>query len=371
MRVLIISMLMLGQLAGAATLRVLNWSDYIDEAFLIQFSQQFNVEVDYVTYEDVDQFDFQFFLSETQFDVVFPPIDSLATMIDRGLTTPLNKTWLPNLKQIDPAQMKRIATYDPGNQFALPYLWGTTGLGINVDKVKTVLGVDDVPPSWALIFDPQYAQKLQACGISWLDSEIEMLPLSLNYIGQNPQSTSRTDFRTAEAHLSQVSPFVRSFTSETYMEPFREGQLCIVVGYSGDIYQAIFEAEESNNGQNLEYVIPKEGTFVWFDPVVITSKENNRMAHEFVNALMDPKNIAGITNYVWYANAVPASLPFIDDDIKEDPSIYPDKETADKLFGYPVYEDGTLRTMTRRWTIVKCAAGQECLVPLEAIPSSQ
>jgi putrescine transport system substrate-binding protein len=365
---LLIIFLSLG-VTHAETLNILNWSDYIESEVVDAFAQRYGVEINYVTFEDIDEFEFKFFVEENSFDVVFPPIDDIQTMIDRNLLAPLDRALLPNFRNISATQLNSLAVYDPGNRYALPYLWGTTGLGINVDKVKEALGVEDVPNTWGLIFDSENAAKLSGCGISWLDSEIEMLPLSLNYIGLNPQSSSRSDFRKVEEHLSQVSPFVSSFNSEAYLEQFEQGELCAVVGYSGDIYQAIWNAEENGTNQALEYRIPAEGAFIWVDPVTITAKANKELAHAFVNELFDPENIAAITNYVWYANAVPASNSFIEDDIREDPSIYPDETTLDKLFSYPVYENSHLRTMTRRWTKIKCAAGQECLVPIEATPT--
>lgn len=356
--------------AHAETLNILNWSDYIDEDVLNAVAAKNNVDLNYVTYEDIDEFEFKFFVEENDFDIVFPPIDDIQTMQERGLIAPLNRNLLPNYRNISQTQLDSLAEYDPENRYALPYLWGTTGLGINVDLVKQVLNVDVIPNTWGLIFDQEYAEKLSSCGISWLDSEIEMLPLSLNYIGLSPRSTSRSDFRKVEEHLSLVSPHVTSFNSEAYLEEFEQGKLCAVVGYSGDIYQAIWNGEEAGNGLNLEYRIPREGAFIWVDPIVITAKANQRLAHAFLNDIFAPENMAAITNYVWYANAVPASNNLIDDEIRSDPSIYPDETTLRKLFSYPVYESSTLRTMTRRWTKIKCAAGQECLVPIEAAPTN-
>lgn len=369
MRSKIITLFLIGMLsaANAETLRVLNWSDYIDESFLEQFATQNGITIDYVTYEDVDQFDFQFFLEDQSFDVVFPPIDSLSKMIEREMVIPLNTDRLPNIGNIDPRFFELLNAYDPGNQYSLPYLWGTTGIGINRAAVAKALGVDEVPNSWSLVFDPAIAEKLSSCGISWLDSEIEMLPLALNYLGLDAQTTSRSDFRRAESELSPLASYVSTFTSEDYVQPFANGQLCVTVGYSGDIFQAIDEAAE---GLELEYIIPKEGAFVWFDIVTITKTADVALAHKFVNALMAPETIAGITNYVWYANAIPASMPMIDEEIRTDPAIYPSEEVSEKLFGYPLYEDSVLRTMKRRWVKVKCAGGQECLVPIESIPTN-
>ena len=364
----LIWVLMLNCSVSAETLKILNWSDYIDEDFLAEFAASRNIEIDYQTYEDLSEFDFKFFIETNEYDIVFPPIDGFHKMVERGSLSKIKKSLLSNYKNLDSERLKQLESYDPGNSYSLPYLWGTTGIGINVDKVTEILGTDNFPRSWALLFTPEYAEKLQECGVSWLDNEIEMLQASLNFQGKNPKSESRADFRLAEKHLSTVAKTVKTFTSEEYIEPFRDGDLCAVIGYSGDVFQAIWEAEELENGQNLEYFIPNEGSSVWIDIVTMTSTANQKLAYDFLNALMDPEIIAGITNYVWYANSVPKSNPFIDEEITADESIYPNTNVMKSLYGAPVYKESILRSMQRRWVKVKCSAGQECLVPIDAIP---
>ncbi|MCX4029759.1 extracellular solute-binding protein [Endozoicomonas sp. SM1973] len=360
------------EVSFAKTFRILNWTAYIDKSVLEDFGKKHNVDIKYDTFDDLDGFRQKFLVKskEDAYDIIFPPVDYVPALIERKVLYKLDKSLLSNLDKLSNTSMADLKKYDSTNEYILPYLWGTVGLGINVDKVKKALKQENIPSSWKLAFDPVLAGKLSSCGISYLDSEVEIFPLVLNYLGKSGQSMERSDIVSASKYLRELAPKIKYFDSEEYIERLKDGEICIAIGYSGDIFQAISDAEEEKKGYELKYIIPEEGSTRWIDAIAIPSNSNNpKIAHAFLNYLMVPEVIAKISNFVWYANNIPSSTSLIEEEIVNDKSIYPSTDVESRLFSIPKYELRFQRSMVRYWTRVKCAQGVvECRAPVSGLP---
>ncbi|MEM1364908.1 MAG: extracellular solute-binding protein, partial [Pseudomonadota bacterium] len=240
--------------------------------------------------------------------------------------------------------------YDPGNAYSVNYMWGTTGIGYNVDKVGERLGDDAPVDSWSLVFDPANMEKLADCGVHFLDAPSEMIPAALNYLGLDPTSTGTAELEKAGELLLSVRPYVQKFHSSEYVQALANGDICVAIGFSGDIFQARDAADEADNGVVVAYSIPSQGTQLWFDQMAIPADAPNaEEAYEFVNFMMKPEAIAKATNYVYYANGNKASQALLEEDLIGDPSVYPDAETEAKLFTKLPYDQRTQRVVTRLW----------------------
>lgn len=277
----------------------------------------------------------------------------LARQINAGVFQKLDKSKLPNLKNMWPDVSERLAKYDPGNEYAVNYMWGTTGIGYNVAKVKAALG--DVPvDSWDILFKPENAEKLKSCGINILDASDETFAIAMNYLGKNPDSKETADLEAGGAVYSKIRPFVKTFNSSAYIDELANGDSCITIGWSGDILQAKKRAEEAKNGVEVNYVIPKEGTYMWFDNLAIPADAKNvEEAHTFINYLMRPEVIAKASNYVQYANGNLASQALMDPSVAKNPAVYPNAETMKKLFTISPYGPKEQRVLNRVWTQIK------------------
>ncbi|MDE1461294.1 extracellular solute-binding protein [Spartinivicinus poritis] len=364
--------LVFSEMTVAKTFRILNWVAYIDESVLKDFGDKYNVDVIYDTFDDIDGFRQKFLVKnpEGAYDIIFPPVDYIPALIERNILYKLNNKLLPNIKNLSKTALSDLKKYDSANSYVHPYLWGTVGLGINVQQVKKALNMDEVPQSWDLVFKPEYAEKLASCGISYLDSEIEIFPLALNYLGRHGDSKKRTDIVYASKYLRKLASTITYFDSESYLDRLQEGKVCVAIGYSGDIFQAISQAQEAQQGVELQYIIPEEGTSRWIDAVAIPSNTSNpELAHAFLNYLMEPEVIAKITNYVWYANNIPASTVLLDEAIVSDQAIYPTESVQAQLFSIPKYDLRLQRSMVRYWSRVKCAhSTEQCRAPISGLP---
>ncbi|RMH49319.1 MAG: polyamine ABC transporter substrate-binding protein [Alphaproteobacteria bacterium] len=335
-------------------LNVYNWSDYIAEDTIAKFEARFGVKVNYDVYDSNEVLEAKMLAGNSGYDVVVPTSDFLRRQIAAGVYMELDKSKLPNLKNMDPQLMANAAAYDPGNRHAVIYMWGTTGIGYNVAKVRERLGEDAPTNSWALVFDPAVAAKLADCGITFLDAPTEMLPAAMNYLGLDPRSTAREDFEKGAELLMKVRPHVRYFHSSQYISDLANGDVCVSVGWSGDVFQAQARAEEAGNGVEIAYVIPDEGALQWFDMMAIPKDAPHPdLAHEFINFIMEPEITAYITNYVWYANANAASWPLVDPEILNNPGIFPTEKAKARLWAAAVYDARTDRIVNRLWTQVK------------------
>ena len=341
------------QAPGAAeeekVLHVYNWSDYIAEDTIPNFEKRTGIKVTYDVFDSNDMVETRLLAGNSGFDVVVPSASFLERQIKAGVFQKLDESQLPNLKHMDPEIQQRVALHDPGNEHSVTYLWGTTGIGYNVDKVKQILG--DTPlDSWNQIFDPKEIARFKDCGVSLLDAPDEILKLVLQWMGRDPNSQKEEDLMAAAEKLQLIRPYVRKIHSSQYIDDLANGELCVAVGWSGDILQARDRAEEAGQGTQVAYAIPKEGTIVWFDMLAIPADAKHpKNAHAFINYLMEPQVAANNTNFVNYANANAASYDLVDESVKNDPGVYPTPEVKAKLFPSLAYGEEATATMARLW----------------------
>ncbi len=340
--------------AFAQQLNIYNWSDYIAEDTLEKFTAATGIEVTYDVYDSNEVLEAKLMAGSSGYDVVVPTADFMARQIAAGVYQPLDKSKLPNLGNMDAQIMAYAEAFDPGNAHAVIYMWGTTGIGYNEDMVAERLGDAAPVNSWDLVFDPEVVSRLADCGVTLLDAPTEMIPAAMNYLGLDPQSTDAGDIAKAEELLKTIAPHVRYYHSSQYINDLANGDVCVSVGWSGDVFQAQARADEAENGVSIVYTIPDEGALMWFDMLAIPSDAPNPdAAHAFINFVMDAQITADITNYVWYANANAASMPLVDQEVKDTPGIFPSEAAKDRLWTAVVYDARTDRVVNRAWTAVK------------------
>ncbi len=342
--------------AQERVVNVYNWSDYIDSSILEDFTKETGIKVVYDTFDSNETLEAKLLAGGTNYDVVVPTVSFMQRQIAAGVYQKLDKSKLPNLVNMWDVIMKGVATFDPGNEYSVDYMWGTTGIGYNVDKVKAALGTDE-KPNWDALFDPAKAAKLKDCGIYMLDSPTDVVPSALAYLGLNPNSTDPADLQKAEDVLIAVRPYVRKFHSSEYISALANGDICIALGYSGDVFQARDRAAEANAGVKVDYSVPSQGAQIFFDVFGIPADAPHvAEAHEFINYMMKPEVIARASNFVFYANGNKASQPLLDKEVIDDTAIYPTPEIMAKLFTVPPLDAKTQRLVTRLWT--KVVTGQ-------------
>ncbi|ETF05118.1 ABC transporter substrate-binding protein [Pseudomonas moraviensis R28-S] len=338
---------------AAGTVHIYNWSDYIGESTLADFEKETGIKPVYDVFDSNETLEGKLLAGRTGYDVVVPSNHFLGKQIKAGAFQKLDKAQLPNYSNLDPVLLKRLEQNDPGNLYAVPYLWGTNGIGYNVDKVKAVLGIDKID-SWAVLFEPENIKKLHSCGVAFLDSADEMMPTMLNYLGLNANSTNTKDYEKATAKLLAVRPYVTYFHSSKYIGDLANGDICVAIGFSGDIFQAKNRAEEAKKGVNIAYSIPKEGGALWFDMLAIPKDSSNvKEAHAFINYLLKPEVIAQVSDYVGYANPNPGSDKLMEQSIRTDEAVYPPQAVLDKTYVSTELPANIQRLMTRSWTKVK------------------
>ena len=338
----------------AQEVRVYNWSDYIDEELLTQFEQETGIDLIYDVFDSNEVLETKMLAGGSGYDVVVPTGTFLQRQIQAGAFQPLDKSQLPNIDNMWDVVTKRTDVYDPGQEYAINYMWGTTGIGVNVDKVKEALG-DDVPMnSWDLVFDPANMEKLASCGVHFLDAPAEMIPAALNYLGEDPDSHDPEVIARAMEVYEPIRGDIQKFHSSEYINALANGDICVAVGWSGDILQARDRAAEADNGVTVEYIIPKEGAQMWFDQMAIpVDAPNPEAAHTFLNFIMDAENMAAASNYVYYANGNLASQEFLVEDVIGDPAIYPTPEAMENTFTTTPWDPKVQREVTRLWTKIK------------------
>ncbi|TWB44199.1 polyamine ABC transporter substrate-binding protein [Nitrospirillum pindoramense] len=341
--------------AGAAwaqsrTVHVYNWTDYIGETTLADFTKATGIQTKYDVYTDLETLEAKLLTGNSGYDVIVPTAQpTLRKFIQAQAVQKLDKSKIPNLKNLDPVLMSRLAEVDPGNEYAAIYQWGTVGIGYNPDKVKAALGTATID-SWKQVFDPENAKKLASCGIVVLDSPADILPSVLNYLGLPPSSEKSDDVKKAGELMSSIRPYIKTFVPSV-IDPLASGDACVAIGYSGDVLQA---QARSGGKVKIDYAIPKEGAQLWFDTLAIPAGAPNvAEAYAYINYMLDPKVMAGISNAVSYANAVPASLPLLKPEIKDNPRIYPPKEVMDKLFTIKQLAQRAEQERNRTWTRIK------------------
>ena len=331
---------------------VYNWSDYIDESVLEEFTAETGIKVVYDVFDSNEILETKLLAGSTGYDVVVPTGTFLARQIQAGVFQKLDKSKLPNIANMWDTIADRTSRYDPGNEYSINYMWGTTGIGYNVRKVQDALGIDRVD-SWDVIFNPEMIAKLADCGVFMLDAPAEMIPAALNYLGLDVNSTDPDELAKAEELLRSIRPYIRKFHSSEYISALANGDICVAVGWSGDVFQARDRAAEADQGVAVDYSIPKQGAQMWFDQMAIPADAKNiEEALIFLNYIMDPKVIAKASNYVFYANGNKASQEFLEADVIDDPAVYPDEATLNNLYTTVPPDPRTQRLMTRIWTTV-------------------
>ena len=344
----------IGTTAISEEVRVYNWSDYIDEELLQKFEDETGYDLIYDVFDSNEVLETKMLAGGSGYDVVVPSGTFLQRQISAGAFQKLDKSKLPNIKNMWDVIDARVAKYDPGNEYAINYMWGTTGIGVNINKVKEVLGDDAPVDSLALIFDPANMEKLSQCGVQFLDAPVEMIPAALKYIGEDPDAQDVDTIQKTEPVLAAVAPFVQKFHSSEYINALANGDICVAFGWSGDILQARDRAAEADNGVEIEYHAPKEGALMWFDNMAIPiDAPNPEGAHKFLNFIMDAQNMAAASNYVYYANGNKASQEHLIEDVIGDSAIYPDAATLENLYTTSPYPPKVQRVVTRLWTKVK------------------
>ncbi len=346
------------QAVKARMVNVYNWSDYVESSVLRDFTRETGIKVRYDTFDSNETLETRLLAGNSGYDVVVPTAYFLEHQIKAGVFQKLDKSKLPNLANVWPAIAQRLAAYDPGNLYAVNYMWGTTGIGYNAKKARDILGgetrIDAAMASWDILFKPENLAKFKDCGVYMLDSPDDVLSAALHYLGLNPNSTSHTELERAAALLARVRPSVRKFHSSEYLDALASGRICLVLGWSGDIKQAQKRAAEAKNGVEIGYAIPKGGAQMWFDNFAIPRDAKNvAEAHEFIDYLLRAEVAARNTNYLFYANGNLASQKSIAPAILNDRTIYPDEQTMGELYTITAHDLKTQRLMNRLWTRIK------------------
>ena len=338
--------------SGTGKPQVLNlyiWSDYLAANTLSDFEKQTGIKVHVAYFDTNETLETKLLAGSSGYDIVVPTASYFERQIKAGVYLTLDKSKLPNLKNMDAQLMSKVALHDPDNAHGIIYTWGTNGIGYNEKMVKELM--PDAPlDSWRLVFDPAVASKVAKCGISVLDSPAEMMRAVYSYLGKDANSQSPADLVQAEAVLSKIRPYIRNINSSEYIEALANGDLCIAVGYNGDVMQARDRAREANKGIEIKYIVPKEGSILWFDMLGIPKDAPDPdSAYAFMNYIMTPQVIADISNFKRYANGNVASQPLVLPTVKDDPAIYPPPEQRQKLAVQLSDSADQTRAITRVW----------------------
>ncbi len=334
------------------TLRIYNWSDYIDPELLKQFTDETGVKVTYDTFDSNEVLETKVLTGGTGYDIVVPSNHNIPRYIEAEAIQPLDPGKIANFKNLWPDLMKRMEPFDPGSRYSVPYMWGTIGIGYNTEEIARRLpGV--TPDSWSMVFDPANLAKLKDCGVYFLDASEDMFAVTLHYLGRDSNSTNIADYDAATALLGKLRPAIRKFNSSESIEALANGDICIAIGYSGDMLQARDRAEEAGGKVKLAYVIPKEGSQVWFDVFAMPKDAPNPdAAYKFLDFMLRPDVIAKASNYVQYANANLPATPLVDASVRGDPNVYPTPAVFERLFVTTTKDQALLREVNRRWTTV-------------------
>lgn len=344
--------------AGAAEdklVNIYNWSDYIDPTVLEDFTKETGIKVVYDVYDNNDIVETKLLAGGSDYDIVVPTDSNVARQIKAGTLLKLDKSKLHNLVHMWQPITDRMANYDPGNQYAVVYMWGTDGFGYNVDKIKAIM--PDAPlDSWDMIFKPEIVSKFKDCGVYLLDAPEDVLQTALNYLGLNPDTKDPADIEKAGNLVKSVRPYIQKFNSSEYINALANGDICLAMGYNGDVLQARNRADEAKAGVKIQYVIPKQGALIWIDSMVIPKDAPHpENAHTFIDFMQRPEIAARNSNHVTYANANKDSQPQISKDVIEDPGVYPDPATLGRLFTTTPYDPKVQRVVTRLWADLKSA----------------
>lgn len=338
------------------TVRIFNWSDYIEQSILDDFTKETGIKIVYDTFDSNDVLETKLLAGGSGYDIVVPTGPYITRLIQAKALQKVDKSKLPNLSNMWPEITDRTNVYDPGNEYSVNYMWGTTAIGYNETKIKEIM--PDAPvDSWDMIFKPEVVSKFKDCGIHLLDAADDILPAALHYLGLDPDSKKPEDIEKAGELLAKIRPNIQKFHSSEFINALANGDICLAVGYSGDILQGRDRAAEADKGVVIKLSVPKEGAQMWFDNFAIPADSKNvEEAHIFINYMLQPKVIARASNYLNYANGNLKSQEFLDEGVKNDTSIYPDADMLKRLYVKTAYDAKIQRTVTRTWT--KVVTGQ-------------
>ena len=339
--------------AQEKVVNVYNWSDYIDPKVLEDFTRETGIKVIYDTYDSNETLETKLLAGKTDYDVVVPSATFLQRQIQAGVYQKLDRSKLPNAKNLWPEVMARLATYDPGNLYAVNYMWFTTGIAYNVQKAQARTGGKPID-SWETVFKPENLKRFADCGVYMLDSPEDVLTSMMRYLGINPDSKKPEEIRKAAEAVMRVKPSVKKFHSSEYINALAGGDICLALGWAGDSFQARTRAREANNGVDINYVIPKEGALMSLDNLAIPKDAPHRdEAYQFIDYLLRPDVAARNTSVTNFANGVLASKPFVDKEVLENRSIYPSDEIMKRLYTVSANDLATQKVVTREWTRIK------------------
>ncbi len=338
-------------------LNIYNWADYIAEDTIKNFEKETGIKVRYDNFDSNEALHAKLVAGKSGYDIVVPGSHFAKQQIEAGLLLSLDKSKLPNLKNLDPAIQAQLAKMDPGNEHIVDWLWGYTTVGINAERVKKALGDMPMPDNaWDLVFNPEYAKKLKGCGVSFLDTASEILPLALKYIGKEPHSKAAEDYKAAGEMLKQIRPYVTRFSGSgsDYIDQMATGKLCAVVGWSGDIMIAKDKSTKAKKPQQLEVLLPKTGGLLFFDTMAIPKDAKHPdNAHKFIDYILRPEVHASLTNAVFYANPNKASLSFVKPAIAKDPAVFPSEAALATMIPPGAPDNATRKLITRTFTNFK------------------
>src|SRR5215212_1594377 len=345
-------------LSQTRILNVYNWSDYVEPTVIEAFTKETGIKVRYDTFDANETLETKLLAGKSGYDVVVPSAYFLERQIKAVVFQKLDKPKLGGLGNVWPEIAKRLAVYDPGNQYAVNYMWGTTGIGYNVKKARDVLkaegSIQDAMASWDIVFKPENLAKFKDCGVHMLDSADDIMPAALHYLGLDPNTTQQADLDKAADLLIKIRPNVRKFNSSEYLNALASGEICVVVGWSGDIKQAQKRAAEAKGGVEIGYAIPNGGAQMFFDNFAIPKDARNvAEAHAFIDYMLRPEVAAKNSNFLGYANGNIASQPLLDKAVLDDRTVYPDAATMASLYLITAHDQKTQRLMNRLWTRIK------------------
>lgn len=317
---------------GSKVLNIYNWDDYIPDGMIAAFEQEFGIKVNYDTFENNETLHAKLIAGNSGYDIVVPTVGFSKKQLEAGLFQPLDKSKIPNLVNLDPVFLKKLASIDEGNRHYVPWGWGFTTVGINRQKVEAALGTSALPAnSWELVFNPEYANKLRSCGIIFLDSPTEIMPAALHYIGKDPYSNNPDDIRAAGEMLAQIRPNIRLFSSNM-IDDIAGGLGCAFVGWSGDINIAADRVREQGGQDEIVPLLPSTGGVLFVDVMAIPADARNvENAHLFINFFLRPENGAAMANEMNYPTGNKAALPLINDEIKNNETIFLNEENMARL----------------------------------------
>ena len=343
--------------SATGQLNIYNWSDYVDPETVATFEKDNNIKVRYDYYDSNETLEAKVLTGQSGYDLVAPSLVNVGRQIQAGAYQPIDKSQISNYNNVDPELLKLMDKVDPGNKYAVPYFWGINTIGINKDQVEKALGGKLPDNIWDLVFKPEYTAKLKSCGISFFDSPSEQFPLVLHYLGKDANSTNPDDLKAATELLKTVRGDVKRFSSSGYIDDMARGDLCVVIGYGGDLHIAKNRAIEAKNGVNIDVLVPKEGVGVWVDSFMIPKDAQNvANAHKYINYTLDPQVAAKNGDFVTYAPASKPARGLMSKEYADDPSIFPTAEVMSNSFVVLPKSPDAVNLMVRLWQQLK--AGQ-------------